>query len=241
MRIRTVKPEFWTNETMARRPEFTRLLALALINYADDEGYFLINKDVLRGSLFPFLEDSGSIPGALRELSGDGYLTIYADDKGRPIGHITKFSTHQKISKPTPSKIKGLCVSPGGLQEDSGSPTGVLQVGSGSGSGSGSGITTSPKPRKTRSHKEYPEDFESFWKAYPRKEKKDAALKAWIKADHKPSIEEILVAVLSQRESPQWTKDGGQFIPHPSTWINGGQWNDEVMKLPPIPVRKNYI
>lgn len=31
-----------------------------------------------------------------------------------------------------------------------------------------------------------------------------------------------------QITSEQWKKDGGQFIPHPTTWLNGDRWEDEV-------------
>jgi hypothetical protein len=30
-----------------------------------------------------------------------------------------------------------------------------------------------------------------------------------------------------QRQSAQWQRDDGQFIPHPSTWLNGRRWEDE--------------
>jgi len=31
-----------------------------------------------------------------------------------------------------------------------------------------------------------------------------------------------------QKRSPQWKKDGGQYIPHPVTWIHGERWKDET-------------
>ena len=30
------------------------------------------------------------------------------------------------------------------------------------------------------------------------------------------------------KDSDQWTRDDGRFIPHPATWLNGRQWEDEV-------------
>ena len=29
-------------------------------------------------------------------------------------------------------------------------------------------------------------------------------------------------------KSHDWTKDGGQFIPHAATWLNGKRWEDEL-------------
>lgn len=66
MRIRTLKPEFWAHETLSRLPHFTRLMAIGLLNLADDEGYFYANPILIRAALFPFVDDSGTI----RERSG---------------------------------------------------------------------------------------------------------------------------------------------------------------------------
>lgn len=71
------------------------------------------------------------------------------------------------------------------------------------------------------------EGFERFWKAYPRKIGKGAAIKAWKRAKL-PDLESILLAVEQQARSEQWTKDGGQFIPHAATWINQTRWLDEA-------------
>lgn len=71
--------------------------------------------------------------------------------------------------------------------------------------------------------------FESFWKEYPRKIGKGAAEKAWKKIKpSKETVEAILTAVSVQKKSDQWQKDGGQFIPHPATWLNQKRWEDEL-------------
>ena len=36
-------------------------------------------------------------------------------------------------------------------------------------------------------------------------------------------------AIEKQKKSAQWTKNDGQFIPHPTTWLNGKRWEDEVV------------
>lgn len=71
--------------------------------------------------------------------------------------------------------------------------------------------------------------FDMFWKAYPKKVGKDAAAKAFAK--RKPDdklMKEILQAIELQKVSEQWQKDGGQYIPNPSTWLNQGRWMDEI-------------
>ena len=66
-------------------------------------------------------------------------------------------------------------------------------------------------------------DFDMFWIAYPKKVGKEAARKAWAKAN--PELALVLNALEWQKVSPQWFKT--QYIPHPSTWINQHRWLDE--------------
>lgn len=71
--------------------------------------------------------------------------------------------------------------------------------------------------------------FGEFWAAYPRKIGKGAAEKAWrkIAPDEALSIG-IVKAVNEQRACEQWQREGGKYIPHAATWLNGKRWEDEV-------------
>ena len=71
--------------------------------------------------------------------------------------------------------------------------------------------------------------FGMFWLQYPRKEGKKAAEREWsrIRMD-KEIFDAIMEALGRQRKSEQWTRDGGQFIPHASTWLHGERWKDET-------------
>lgn len=71
-------------------------------------------------------------------------------------------------------------------------------------------------------------EFDSFWEAYPRKTAKDEARKAWSKV--RPPLQACIDTLAWQSKQESWTKDGGQFIPYPATWINRGSWQDEVIK-----------
>lgn len=108
MRIRTIKPEFWSHEGLCSCSEFTRLLAIALLNLADDEGYFMANPSILRGALFPFLDSSKMIPGSIQDLSRVGWIEVGEDDQKRQVGRVLNFRKHQRIDKPKPSNIKPL-------------------------------------------------------------------------------------------------------------------------------------
>lgn len=122
MRIRTIKPEFWASESLSEQPEPTHLLAAALLNYADDEGYFNANAALVRAACSPLREPSVSIHDSLNRLSNVGYLRLGTGSDGRRYGHIVNFKDHQRINRPTPSKIKALDI----VWEDSTTTHGVI-------------------------------------------------------------------------------------------------------------------
>jgi hypothetical protein len=71
--------------------------------------------------------------------------------------------------------------------------------------------------------------FDRFWNSYPRKTAKAAAEKAWRKIEADESLlQTIISAIEQQRKSHEWTKDNGQYVPHPATWLNGRRWEDQV-------------
>lgn len=69
--------------------------------------------------------------------------------------------------------------------------------------------------------------FDSFWEEYPRKVGKEIARSKWAKLTDQER-ELALKELPNHKKSTGWNKDGGQFIPHPTTWINQKRWNDEV-------------
>jgi hypothetical protein len=78
--------------------------------------------------------------------------------------------------------------------------------------------------------------FDLFWGAFPKKVGRGAAEKSWAKI--KPDqilLDQILKAIGSAKDTEQWKKDKGQFIPHPTTWLNQKRWLDVH-----TPVKKGY-
>jgi uncharacterized protein YdaU (DUF1376 family) len=67
--------------------------------------------------------------------------------------------------------------------------------------------------------------FNEFYNAYPKKKNRTDAEKAWGK--RKPPIDEVLKALAWQKQSKEWQKQGGDFIPYPASYINAGGWMDE--------------
>ena len=72
--------------------------------------------------------------------------------------------------------------------------------------------------------------FDRFWSVYPKKVGKEAARKAFLKADADLSV--MLRAIEAQKQSRQWQEDGGKYIPNPATWLNQGRWEDEITAPP---------
>ena len=88
---------------------------------------------------------------------------------------------------------------------------------------------TPPKPTAKKTE----DDFAVFWQAYPKKQDKQNALKAWKKLNPDAETQrKIILAIQAQRASPQWQKENGQFIPMPSTWLNGRRWEDQPIQAP---------
>ena len=105
-RIRTIKPEMASDEALAETSIAAQLLAVRILNYADDEGYFNANPALIKAACFPLVElDIGEL---LAELAGIGYLRLGEGSDGRQYGKVRKFSDHQKVNRPYESKIKHL-------------------------------------------------------------------------------------------------------------------------------------
>jgi len=77
-----------------------------------------------------------------------------------------------------------------------------------------------PKPKKASM-----DDFEKFWKAYPKKIGKGYCKDIW-RRKKLPEIETILFALRKAIASYEWQREYGKFIPNPSTWLNQGRWED---------------
>jgi len=103
MRIRTIKPEFWQSESLASVSRDARLVAIALLNYADDTGVFLANGRVFKGALFPF-DDDLNVFDAFSELSRIGFVG-FAEHSGKILGKVLNFLAHQRIDKPQKSRF----------------------------------------------------------------------------------------------------------------------------------------
>lgn len=196
-------------------------LFVRLIMKADDYGNFHGDARIVDSICYP-LGTKSNVAKSLKELESRELIAFY-HHAGRSYLTITNFGqrlrhTTRKFPDPATSdniKSAAICGNPPQVAASCGKPRLEVEV------------EEKRKEVETKSSSADDAGFESFWNAYPRKVGKGAAINAWRKA--KPPIDAVLSAIRKARQSPDWLKDRGAFIPHPSTWLNQARWEDEGM------------
>lgn len=97
-RIRSIKPEFWSDEKLAPQTPVVRLVFLGLISMADDAGRLVDNVKAIDGMLFPETEDTSR--DALDTLARMGRILRYTAASGQRIIQVVGWDRHQKVDKP---------------------------------------------------------------------------------------------------------------------------------------------
>jgi hypothetical protein len=104
-RIRTIKPELPQSESMGAVSREARLLFILLFTVVDDEGRARAASRLLASLLYPYDDDAPTlIDGWLRELERGKHIRRYEVD-GSTYLDIPKWLDHQKIDRPTPSRL----------------------------------------------------------------------------------------------------------------------------------------
>ena len=101
-RIRTIKPDFWTDETITECSPTARLLFIGTWNFADDKGNLEHSAKQLKMKIFP--GDDVKVLHFLNELIAHGLLIEYSVS-GKKYLHIKGFEKHQVINRPSSSPI----------------------------------------------------------------------------------------------------------------------------------------
>ena len=89
--------------------------------------------------------------------------------------------------------------------------------------------TQKPASKTAKLKKEkvdYTEQFNEFWKQYPRRIAKDAAFKAYesVIKNKKATHTEIMMGVMQYAQETENTEP--KFIKYPQGWLNSGRWKD---------------
>lgn len=209
----------WAEEVFYRR----------LHSVVDDFGRYFADVGLLRAACYPRqlnkVSDS-DIGKWLQAIADAGLVRVYPAQDGERYLEVQDFGQQVRAKKSKFPDSLSTCAADAKHMRSTCVADAHLDV---SVFGDVSDKPPKPPAQPTASLHGFPPGFEELWKAYPRKVGKDAAAKAFAKRKPDSSLlNSMLSAVSAQRGSEQWGKDGGQFIPHLSTWLNEGRWMDET-------------
>lgn len=252
-RTRSIKPGFFDNDVLGDLPPITRLLFIGLWCIADRDGRLEDRPRKIKKAILGYDDvDSDAVDSMLQALHSAGFIIRYEANSSNFI-QIINFVKHQNPHmKEKPSEIpppKGF--DPGTYTEPRGYSTGHTPDKHDKSLGEDAPftynllpITGTPSPSTAAEPEEDEEQndgksksllenrFELFWKAYPKKKAKKTAWNAFKKIKPDEALfSRIMEAIGRYRTSQEWQRDGGQYIPHPATWLNGGCWDDEIEEV----------
>lgn len=221
---RILKEGICTSDQINELTWFEEALFYRMIVNCDDFGRFDGRIQVVKNRLFPLKENitAKQVKDGINKLASVGLIVLYEYD-GKPFLHLPTWNDHQSVR----AKRSKYPAPEDGVQsheiicnqmhaDESKCSRNPIQ--------SESNPNPNPNPNTRR---RVDDDFKIFWEAYPRKEGKQKAEAAFAKVTE--PVQVLLDAIEAQKKSAQWAKDGGQFIPHPATWLNGKRWLDEVV------------
>ncbi|WP_330457424.1 hypothetical protein OIB37_11240 [Streptomyces sp. NBC_00820] len=106
-RIRTIKPEAFVSESLAEVSVEAERTFFGLLTQADDHGRHRDNAAIIAGLLWPLRAEHTSVhvEDDLQQLANAGLICRYTGCDGRRYLHVVSWSQHQKIDKPSQSRL----------------------------------------------------------------------------------------------------------------------------------------
>ena len=104
-RIRTIKPEFWSDEKVGGLPLACRLLFIGLWNFADDYGIIASSPLFIKSRIFLYDRDisEDNVLQWLRELE-QRKMIVPCEHDGNHYYIVRNFSKHQVVNKKSQSR-----------------------------------------------------------------------------------------------------------------------------------------
>lgn len=229
-RIRTIKPEFWSDPDVVSCSFEARLFFIGCWNHADDYGVLKDEPERLRLQVMP--ADDVDAELIVYQLVEKNLLVKMVTPGGVPVLVVRTFQQHQKVDQRSaarygdPSTFTKVPAESPQLPTTEGKGREGISKGSENPSCSTSvervnGASTGRVPAEILS------DFDVFWQVYPRREGKKAAARAYasaIRSGVPPDV--ILAGAARYRDLPGREQ---KYTKHPTTWLNQGCWDDELV------------
>lgn len=227
-RIRTIKPDFWTNDKVLGIKPLTRLLFIGMWNFADDFGRMDFSPVSIKARIFPNDEIAADgVRDMLNEMCSADLLMVYSAN-GKEYIEITGWD-HQRIDKrqaskiPAPfaegSAIRGIPPTPADLPRTTTTPAPGRE-----GKGEDSSGREGKKETREVALSIDRNEFHIFWTEWPNRVGKPTAVKALASARKRgATFEAIMDGVRNYiRDKPPdrpWL--------NPATFLNQNRWEDQ--------------
>lgn len=205
---RILRESIRISESINQLTAFEENFFYRLMVSVDDQGYFDARPRALSKTLYPLKDVRDSqIGDTLRKLSSAGLVKFFKREDGKLFVRLTNWDWYQR-SQSTPPEVEA---------EVRTAPK-----------------KAAPKARVSKLSGAMKQRFDRFWAVYPRKVGKGKAEDSFGKYKPDDELTDTMIrAVEAAKKTPQWSRDGGQYIPHPATWLNQRRWEDELPQAEP--------
>ena len=245
VRIRSIKPEFFTSESIAALQLSARLTFIGLWTYADDNGVGIYNELLITAAIWPLERDNLETLSRTREdiasLARAGLVTLYSDSRKTYV-FVTSWDEHQKVDHPRKPRYPRPCEVPyiNSAASNDEAVDQALSIDSRENREDlapeqGSGIRDQGNPpnppaggkRTGRQNYDYDSDpvFGHFWSVFPKKKGKPAAYAAWQNALRRGADPNVIIKE-AERYRDDTSRDPGR-TKYPQGWLNDERYADE--------------
>jgi hypothetical protein len=245
-RARNIKPGFFRNADLVELPYEARLLFIGLWTIADRKGRLEDRPKQIKMELFP--ADNLDCDALLDQLAKIGVVARYQHGDARYL-QVVNFEKHQNPHKDEKaSSIPGPCGEDAEADDAQGSHDAGTVLAACTGGGNTVAIGLIPDSRFLIPDSNTPltpqggkrvrkpkadlvvvmSGFPTFYAAYPRKIGRRAAEKAWMKLSPDEALQAQILGALAAQKPHLDLREDKKYIPHPSTWLNGEHWEDEI-------------
>ena len=222
MPVRLLRPGLTTSQKWNALDWRTQSFYVRLLTLVDDYGRYEADERLLKSHAFPLSDDvtCKQVLAMCEQLQATALAVFYQTDTGKKCLQLLNWYEKPR-SEPKFPAFESTCKQMFTDENRCSAPT----------------PSPSPSPSSldasaSRNGAGDSEDFRAFWEAYPKKVAKAEARKAFEKVAKRVPLASLVEAIRRLAESPDWKKEGGQFIPYPSTWLNREGWEDQIQADP---------